>query len=191
MNNSVPEPMPYSTERADRLLTEAGWVDSDNDGIREKDGQAFRFTLSITDLTATHAVYIQDQFRRVGVQMDIGSYELNALRQKLREPHDFDAAIHTYNYIEEFRDFRFSGYKSPEISRLRDAIWYSIDQEAADRNLQELWQIFEAEIPVTYLHPTLSYLAAHRRVKGVNNDMDLFPNVENLSIENDSNGTDQ
>jgi peptide/nickel transport system substrate-binding protein len=180
---TVPDPMPFDPERAARLLAEAGWIDTDDDGIREKDGQEFRFTLSTTELEATEAVYIQDQYRRVGVQMEISTYDRTALKLKTREPHDFDAAIFTYNYIEHFDEFRDSGYKNPEVSRLRDAIWFTIDQEAADRDLRELWRIFEAEIPITYLHPTLSYLAAHRRVKGLENDMDLFSNVEYLSLE--------
>jgi peptide/nickel transport system substrate-binding protein len=179
----VPKPMPFDPELAAHLLAEAGWVDTNGDGIREKDGQDFRFSLSTTEMMVTHAVYIQDKFRRVGVHMDIGTYQRNALWAKLRETHDFDAAMHTQNYIETYKDFRYSGYKNPELSRLRDAIWYSIDREASDRNLEEVWRIVEAEIPFTYLHPTLSYLASHKRVKGTKNDMDLFSAVELLSIE--------
>ena len=117
--------------------------------------------------------------------MEISTYDRSALKQKTREPHDFDAAIQTYNYIEQFGEFRSSGYKNPAMSRLRDPICHTIDQEAADRDLRQLWRIFEAEIPVTYLHQTLSYLAAHRRVKGMRNDADLFSNVEHLSIEDE------
>ncbi len=187
LQGMVPAPMPYDPGRAVQLLTEAGWTDTDNDGILEKDGQQFRFTLSTTEMSTTQAVYIQNQYRRIGVNMDIGTYDRNALWAKVREPHDFDAAIHTQNHIEGFRDFRYSGYKNPELSRLRDAIWYTIDQEAADRALKELWQIVEAEVPFTYLHPTLSYLAAHRRVRGLQNDMDIFSNVEHLSIKDENN----
>jgi peptide/nickel transport system substrate-binding protein len=181
----VPEAMPFAPKRAEKLLTEAGWVDTDNDGIREKDGQEFRFTLSTTEQTATEAVYIQAQYRHVGVHMDIGTYERSALWAKIRDPHDFDAAIHFNNHIETFGDFRYSGYKNAEISRLRDAIWYTIDQQASDRDLQALWRIVEAEIPFTYLHPELSYFAAHRRVKGLRNDIELYSAVEHLSIEDE------
>ena len=152
----VPEPMPFSPERAAQLLTDAGWIDTDDDGIREKDGQDFRFTLAITEASATRAVYIQDKYKRIGVHMDIGTYDRNALWAKVREPHDYDAAIHTHNFIETYKDFRYSGYKNPELTRLRDAIWYSIDQKASDQYLEEVWRIIEAEIPFTYLQPTLS-----------------------------------
>ena len=141
--------------------------------------------MSTTELAASEALYIQQKYRQVGVHMDISTYDRGALWAKLRETHDFDAAIHTQNHIEGFGDFRYSGYKNPEMNRLREAIWFTIDQQAADRDLRELWRLVEAEIPFTYLHPTLSYFAAHQRVRGLENDMDLFAVVEHLSIDDD------
>lgn len=182
----VPDPLPFAPERAARLLASAGWVDTNNDGIREKDGQDFQLTLSTTEKTAAQAVYIQEQFRRAGVRMEISTYDRNVLMPIIQETHDFDAAIHTYNHLKEFGEFRASGYENPEASRLQDIIWFTIDQEEADKHLREFWRIFEEEMPITYLHPMLSYTAVHRRVRGMRNDTDLFSLVEHLSIEDGS-----
>ncbi len=182
LQGMVPDPLPFAPERAARLFGRAGWVDTDNDNILEKNGQEFRFTLGITERELAEAVYIQDQFRRAGIRMEISTYERETLIFKTRE-HDFDAAIQTYNYIEQFGEFRVSGYENPEVSRLRDAAWFTIDQNEVDKHMRQLWQIFGAEIPVTYLHPRLEYLAAHRRVKGLQNNTDLFSIVEHLWIE--------
>ncbi len=43
----------------------------------------------------------------------------------------------------------------------------------------------DAEIPITYLHPRITYSAAHRRVKGLQNDRWLATIVEDLWIEED------
>jgi len=52
--------------------------------------------------------------------------------------------------------------------------------------MQGLWQIFLKEIRVTYLHPRLFYVAAHRRVKGMQNRRNIFSNVESLWIEDET-----
>ncbi len=41
------------------------------------------------------------------------------------------------------------------------------------------------EAPITYLHPRVEYLAAHRRVRGLGNGMEFFANVEHVWIEDD------
>jgi peptide/nickel transport system substrate-binding protein len=187
----VPDPLPFDPERAARLLAGAGWVDSDGDGILDRDGQDFGFTLLTSGPTSAQAVYIQDQFRRLGVRMEVGTYDRNALRQRTRE-HNFDAAIQRYNYIEWFGRFPITGYQNAEVTRLRDIAWTTLDQNEADVPLRELWQIIEAEIPITYLHPEISYLAAHRRVGGIPNDRGRLPDtprfpafVENLRIDDE------
>ncbi len=85
--------------------------------------------------------------------------------------------------MEQYRDFPVSGYVNPEVSRLANTIWYTMDQDKADQYLQGIWQIVATEIPLTYLHPRMSFLAAHRRVKGLQNDRWLATIVQDLWIE--------
>jgi peptide/nickel transport system substrate-binding protein len=170
----VPDPLPFDADRASRLFASAGWVDGDGDGILDRNGQDFRFTLRTSEETSAQAVYIQDQFRRVGVRMDVSTHERNVLRERIHD-HDFDAAIDTYNYIEQFGEFPISGYVNPEVSRLRDAVWFTIDRDEADGYMRELWRIVGAEMPITFLHPRIRYLAAHRRVSGLQNTSGQMP----------------
>jgi peptide/nickel transport system substrate-binding protein len=176
----VPDPLPFDPEGASRLLASAGWVDTDGDAILDKNGEDFRFTLLAYEETAAQAVYIQDQFRRVGVRMEISTHERNVVRDRVRA-HDFDASIQTYNYIEQFGEFRVTGYVNAEVSRLRDAAWFTIDQDEVDTAMRELWRIVGEDIPITFLHPRIRYLAAHRRVKGLQNTNGRLPTDTPLS----------
>ena len=185
----VPDPLPYSPERAAQLFARAGWIDADNDDILEKDGVEFRFTLSITAQLSAEAVYIQEQLRRTGIVVEISTYDRSALIQRMRQQ-DFDAATAEYNYIEQFGEFPITGYVNAEASRLRDGAWFTIDQDNHDELLRSLWRIFAAEMPITYLHPALDMLVAHRRVRGMENNMLLFPNIERLWIEDEDGGPD-
>lgn len=185
LTGEVPPALPFDPEGATRMLARAGWLDTDDDGILEKDGREFRFTLSTTQSESTEAVYIQERLRRVGVRMEISVYQRDALRERTDRAQDFDAAIVHYNYIANFSEFRRSGYENADATRLRDAAWFSVDPEVIDQNLRELWKIFGEEIPITYLHPRIEYIAAHRRVQGIQNNRDLFANIEQLWLEND------
>jgi len=179
---SVPEPLPFDPERAAQAFETAGWVDTDGNGIREKDGQEFRFTLSISPNAEAQAIYIQEQFRRVGIRMEVSTFERGVLRQRLRDL-NFDAIIWRFNFLESHKNASVSGYVNPEVRRLSNLIWYTMDQDEADQYLQEIWEIAATEVPITYLHPKMSYLAAHRRVKGLQNDRFLSTIVEHLWIE--------
>ncbi|MCY4072120.1 MAG: ABC transporter substrate-binding protein [Chloroflexi bacterium] len=68
------EPYPYDPEAAMALLEEAGWVDEDGDGVREKDGQRLEFTISYTDILSmfpTTTLIAQDQLKDIGVDAKV------------------------------------------------------------------------------------------------------------------------
>ncbi len=71
-NPQVAELYPYDVERARALLEEAGWVDSDGDGFREKDGQPLRLDMVLQswDQIAPLGEVLQAQMRDLGIQVD-------------------------------------------------------------------------------------------------------------------------
>ena len=73
----LPEPPRYDPAEARRLLDQAGWRARSGDGIRERGGYEFRFTaLTLAEPGwAETALYVQDQFRDLGVRMDLQPVE--------------------------------------------------------------------------------------------------------------------
>jgi peptide/nickel transport system substrate-binding protein len=62
----------YDPDMARSLLAEAGWADSDGDGIVEKDGQKFSFECIYSEGVATYLQqipYMQQAWREVGIEM--------------------------------------------------------------------------------------------------------------------------
>lgn len=77
----------YDVEKAKALLAEAGWADSDGDGVLEKDGTKFVFTHSPwRDFERAYAPLTQQFLKAVGIQMDIALVpdyaSVEALRQE-------------------------------------------------------------------------------------------------------------
>lgn len=178
-----PPPLPYDPDGAKELLAEVGWVDADEDGTLERDDQEFQFTFIVDEQQSTYAILLQEQFRRIGIRMEIASFDRTTWRQRARAG-DFDATLWLYSYIENFGGTDiFTGYSNAEITALRDSAWHTIDPELHDRHMRAMWRLFAQEIPVTYLHPPVFYRAAHRRVKGLETDIDFIRDIEHLWIE--------
>ncbi len=51
---------------------------------------------------------LDDQLRRVGVRMEIATFDRNALRERTDRAYDFEAAIAQYNFLTGFGEFRRS-----------------------------------------------------------------------------------
>lgn len=72
-NNAI-ERYAYDPEGAMQVLEDAGWVDSDGDGVREKDGVRLSFTISYSNILQhfeTTALVAQDQLSQIGFEVNL------------------------------------------------------------------------------------------------------------------------
>jgi peptide/nickel transport system substrate-binding protein len=79
---------PYNPDKARQLLEELGWVDTDNDGIREKDGQKASFGMwsysGYTYVIRTLEI-LQQNFQAVGIQINIKQSDWGAFYPSLKK----------------------------------------------------------------------------------------------------------
>jgi len=90
--------IPYDPARARQILDSLGWR-MGADSVRAKNGRPLRFTLSIpgtSDVRVRTAVLLQEQWRQVGVKVDIEKLEFPALAEKDRK-RTFDMALGQWN----------------------------------------------------------------------------------------------
>ncbi len=71
------EPWPYDSEAAAALLDEAGWVDSDGDGVRDKDGVALELDYGTTtrEIRRDTQAVVQQQLAAIGVKVNLLNYD--------------------------------------------------------------------------------------------------------------------
>ncbi|MCJ7432330.1 MAG: peptide ABC transporter substrate-binding protein [Anaerolineales bacterium] len=67
------EPYPYDPEQANQLLDAAGWVDSNGDGVREKDGVdlKLRYITNTRELRKNVQAVVEQQWKLVGIGVEL------------------------------------------------------------------------------------------------------------------------
>jgi peptide/nickel transport system substrate-binding protein len=172
--------LPHDLLLADSLLAAAGWVDTDGDGVRDREGQPFEFTAIVAShasLAASlerAAVIVQADLKRAGIQMEIQALENAAFQRTLAES-DFDAALYLLRNAPNnplslqrlVSSESITGYWSPELARLVDLAYSAMDPAEKDSMHAEAAAIMREELPVTILFSLRQAHVAHRRIGGL------------------------
>jgi peptide/nickel transport system substrate-binding protein len=173
--NSLPDALPHDPELAGRLLDEVGWRDEDGGGIRRREGVHFQFDLLVTAEEEREAVYIQNQLREIGVQMDITRRsEWVQVFQQIREG-EFEAAISRYlmelpstmGQRRFFGEGNYIGYQNERVFELLEMGAATQNPRILDTIYLELMEIFQSDLPAIFLHPVTSTHIVRRHLAGL------------------------
>ncbi|HKU62264.1 MAG TPA: ABC transporter substrate-binding protein [Gemmatimonadales bacterium] len=85
-------PLRQDREAARRLLAARGWADHDRDGVLDRNGVPLALALNYPGTSAvrrTMAQLIQEQYRQVGVRVDLAQFEFPVYLER-RDAGDFD-----------------------------------------------------------------------------------------------------
>ena len=166
------DPWPHDPDRARALLEEAGWRDSDRDGIRDREGRPFRFTTIVgpDPGLAQVAVVLQQQLREIGVQMEIQPLDRGVMG-RVRSG-DFEAALvvsqHQSWWLKRyFGEGAPLGYDNPRVARLIDRADSEAHPDSIDAAYAEMQQIFKEDLPATFLGLRTEAHFVHRRIRGL------------------------
>jgi len=99
----------YDQERAKQLLNEAGWTDSDNNGVRDKKGVQLAFTLTTLDtseLTRT-AEMLKAMWETIGAKVEIRSLDGSSLREQAIRPRSYEILLFGYELAPDPDPFSF------------------------------------------------------------------------------------
>ncbi len=117
------EPSTYDLAGAIALLEGAGWVDADNDGIREKDGVRLSMTIATTSgnlLREQTEQVLVEMLRQAGIELVIENVPSDTLfaswdENGMRKHGDFDILLYTTGPGPDPDSHLFSNYHSASI----------------------------------------------------------------------------
>jgi len=159
---------PYDPEKARRMLAEAGWVDTDQDGILDRDGQPFRFTIITNqgnDERKQAAEIIQQNLKKVGISVKIKVVEWQAFINQFVDKRNFEAIILGWsigidpdNYIMWHasqtgpNQHNFVSYSNPEVDRLLVLGRKTFDRQNRQEIYRKIHAILAEDQPYCFLY---------------------------------------
>lgn len=176
-------PAPYDPRRAKELLAQAGWKDADGDGILEKEGIPFEFTILTNQGNLTRelaAQIIQQRLAAIGIRVKIWILEWSALLHEFIDKGKFEAILMGWSLSrdpDQFDlwhsskikpgEFNFIGYSNPEADRLLEEGRRTFDPLRRQEIYRRFHRLLYEDQPVCFLYVPEALPAVHRRFQEV------------------------
>jgi peptide/nickel transport system substrate-binding protein len=167
VNKSL-KPYPYDTDKALALLADAGWTDSNGDGVLDKDGQPFSFTIDTLEEWRPLAEAVADEYRAIGIDASVRFWEYSVVKPMLlageRQAYlddwgdsafdpvgHFEAKWHGYVENETYGRGNYSGYNNERVNELIKLGEVTADTAERQKIYDEAQQIVYDEAPAAFL----------------------------------------
>ena len=173
----------YDPAEARRLLAQAGWRDTDGDGILDKGGKPFQFTVLTNQGNAERlksAQIIQQRLRSVGIDMKIRVIEWASFITHFIDTRNFEAVILGWTLGQDpdifdvwhssksgKKELNFIGYKNEEVDRLIVAGRGTFDQKERQRCYWRIQELLAKDQPYTFLYVPDALPVVSARIRGI------------------------
>ncbi|MEE8076041.1 MAG: peptide-binding protein [Candidatus Binatia bacterium] len=179
--------IPYDPQKALGLLGEAGWKDTDGDGLLDKviDGKStpFRFEIKFNSgntIRKSVVLTLQDELKKHGITVTVRQLDWTIFLDDVRN-HKFDAMVlgwaMSVNEPDAFQVWHSSqadnkgsnmiSYKNSRVDKILEDYRREFDPKKRSELYREFQRILHDEQPYTFLFMGRSISAVQRRFQGV------------------------
>ncbi len=173
--------LPFDLEKSRSLLADAGWVDTNGDGIVEKDGMDFKFEFLVpqSEASVEIATILKNYWEKAGVVADMRTLEWATFLQRVQS-HDFEAEMSgwgagvdpdfSYNvwHSSQYETGRnYGGYNNAKVDELFEEGRREFDREKRKTIYQEISRLIYEDQPYLFLNFRSLIYFQSKRLKGV------------------------
>jgi len=195
----------FNLEEAKKVLDDAGWKDTNNDGIREKtlkEGESpislelNLFTINQPQLQKT-AEIIQKNWQEIGVKLNINALEGEKLYQNNIIERNYDILLFAqglymiadpssfwHSTQKEYPGLNLSLYQQDEVDELLEASIKETDFTKRNEILKKFGQKLTEDIPAIFLYSPNYLYAVNKKVKGIQTQFIVNSSKRFIDIEN-------
>ncbi|MDQ6954913.1 MAG: peptide-binding protein [Mariprofundaceae bacterium] len=182
VNQSL-KPRSFDPKIAKRLLADAGWKDSNGDGMLDKAGQNLAFTIITNNgnkQRADTATIIQQRLKQIGIEVTIRLIEWSAFIENFINNRQFDAVILGWSLTPEPdqyniwhssqtspRQFNFLSYSNSKVDEALVKATRTFDKKQRKQWYDLMQQEIYNDVPIVFLYAPYSLPAIHKRIHGI------------------------
>lgn len=172
----------FDPEKARQILMEEGWIDHDGDGVIDKNGKPFSFTVLTNqgnDLRIKAATIIQERLKAVGIRVQVRTLEWATFVNEFIKKKNFDAALLGWNILQDPDIYdvwhsskmddglNFVSYSNPEVDTLLEQGRQTLDARERKSIYNRFQAILHEDQPYCFLWVPLSLPIVHCRYQGL------------------------
>ncbi len=174
-------PYKQDLDKAEELLDEAGWTDSDGDGIRDKvvDGKKIKFEFDIMcvqdDLRISMCTVLKRNLENIGIICNVRPTEFTVMQEKAQK-HEFQAQFAgwgtgtdpstTENLWKTGEERNYTQYSNPEVDKLFEEGRKELDEEKRMAIYRKIDDILWEDQPYTWLYYRSGFFGFNKRLRG-------------------------
>lgn len=192
------QPDPYLPDSALAILAAVGWRDSDGDGVLDRDGQAFAFTMLIpsgNQRRSTAAQIVQAQYAGLGIDVEVREVEFNALLDMMFATREFEAVLMGWrvglepSYVVGLfwppdHTFNITGYSNPTVDDLIASAQSAASEDEAAEHWRGVARAIASDRPYAFLWFFDELVGVNERVGNARvNTYGVYQNLHQWSVE--------
>jgi peptide/nickel transport system substrate-binding protein len=179
--NSAVQKYDFDLARARQLLQDAGYR-LQNQQLIGKDGQPVKLQVVYPTSSvprAKIATYLQEQYRQLGIEVEIKGLDFNTYTDQVQDRRDFDISLAAYGGGSIDPDLgvkaqlitnglqNVTGYSNPQVDELFRQAAVELDATKRRQLYDQLQELVNADIPSHYLYALKSLDVFSAKVQGV------------------------
>lgn len=182
----------FNVEKAKTMLAEAGWKDTNNDGLIDKNGKNFEFELQVNQGNTVRekaVTVIQQQLQKVGIKATPRVVESSAFSKNFTGK-QFEAIYYAWSisgdpnpkgiwHSSEIEiGLNTVSYKNPEVDKLIDEDLQTFDTAKRKELLNKIDALIAEDQPYTFMYSPTTVMAYPAKLEGFNPNRDSLKEIE-------------
>jgi peptide/nickel transport system substrate-binding protein len=180
--NPYIKPYTYNPAKAKKILTNEGWIDSNNNGIIDKNGVEFEFTLYVpggNPLRNYAATIVQNNLKAIGIEMKFETLEIGAFIDNLggKKMNAWMAAWYIIVPIElnvlwnsdlQSTQLNFVSYQNKAIDNIMEQLNKNLPGEIQKELYYQFQEIIHQDNPETFMYWTSNIIGINKKINNIN-----------------------